>query len=498
MHLFKLRFYQRIALWLVTVFVVLLAIFFHSNNQIQHLISNEAKQKLHLRLAEQLAADNPTLQQGVFDYDSLKNLFHTLMILGPNFEFYFLDPTGKILSYSAEAGKIKRNEVDTEPLKNVIGKSVALPIFGDDPRNTNSRKVFSAAPVFHDEQLQGYLYVILGGEIYDSTIDTLRKSQSTQIIAVFVVSSLVFLLIVLLVLFRMLTKPLNSLVSEIEKVRNANFDAVLAEISPKQWRRDSRDEIQRLGCAFVDMLEHINVQFSQLQQIDSQRRILLTDLSHDLRTPLANLQGYIETLVINDANYTAQDRQYFLSICLKNANNLKHLIDQIFELAYLESGQVTLNHESFPLGDLVHDVVAKFALKAADKNLTLSVNPLHCNFHVFADIGKLERVLTNLIDNGIRHTPDGGVIEVNVSADNDKIRLDIRDSGIGISEKEIAFIFDARYQATNSAKDRHFHAGLGLAISQKLVALFGTDLKVESQLGKGTCFSFELLLVETS
>src|SRR5690606_15363707 len=137
----------------------------------------------------------------------------------------------------------------------------------------------------------------------------------------------------------------------------------------------SNNEIQQLGSAFLAMLTRIQQQFSQLQQIDNQRRTLLADLSHDLRTPLASLQGYIETLAINASNLSEQERQRFTEICLKNAQDLKRLIDQIFELVYLEGGQVTLNQESFPLGELLHDVVAKFALKTRAKQIQLQITP---------------------------------------------------------------------------------------------------------------------------
>ena len=107
-------------------------------------------------------------------------------------------------------------------------------------------------------------------------------------------------------------------------------------------------------------------------------------------------------------------------------------------------------------------------------------------------------MLTNLIANAIRHTPQKGKIDLAVAIHNDKLRVDIRDTGVGISDKEIAFIFDARYQASNTEKDTCSHAGLGLAICQKLMALLNSDLTVESKLGKGTCFSFELTLVNSN
>ena len=492
----KLCFYQRLALSLVVVFMLVVAVFFWTTGYFQYLTKAEAEQRLHLGLAEHLAGDNPLLKEGVYDYEALKNLFHTLMILGPNFEFYYLDPNGKILTYSAESGKVVREQVDISPIQELLTGSQPLPIFADDPRQNDVQKIFSAAPVYNQQELQGYLYVIIGGEIYDSILSGLEKSQSMREFALFAVSCLVFLLVALLVLFRYLTAPLKRLSEDMDKVREADFHRDRVHRKLGVWKEESHNEVQRLGVAFTEMLAHIDGQFSQLEQLDNQRRVLLADLSHDLRTPLANLQGYIETLALNADKLSEQDRKRFVDISLKNARNLKHLIDQIFELAYLEGGQVTLNQESFPLGELLLDIAAKFSLKAQDKDIELSVEPDQFDYHVFADIGKLERVLTNLLENAIRHTPENGKVILKVSQQGDKLRLDIKDTGIGISDKEIAFIFDARYQATNSEKDSCLHAGLGLAICKKLMALLNSDLTVESELGKGTCFSFELKLAE--
>jgi signal transduction histidine kinase len=496
----KLCFYQRLALSLVAVFMLVFGCFFWASGQLQVKTKQEAEQKLHLNLAQHLVADNPLLQEGVYDYDALKNLFHSLMILGPSFEFYYLDAEGNILTYSAQKDKVKRNKVALEPLVALINGGVSYPLLGDDPRDVNKQKIFSTAPVYNNNELQGYLYVIIGSEIYDSILASLQSSQSLREFTLFVVSGLIVLLVALLGLFRFFTAPLRRLSADMLTIQEADFRRDNIPRNLATWNQDSGNEVHQLGHAFTQMLAHIDMQLEQLQQIDSKRRILLADLSHDLRTPLANLQGYIETLAINADSLSTKDRNRFVDICLKNSNNLKHLVDQIFELAYIEGGQVTLNQEPFPLGDLLHDIAAKFALKAQDKNINISISPDQFDYQVFADIGKLERVLTNLLENAIRHTPENGKIAINVSAlrdlRQDKLRVDIRDSGVGISDKEIAFIFDVRYQASNTQKDNCVHAGLGLAISRKLMALLESDLLVESQLGQGTCFSFELKIAK--
>ncbi len=487
----NLSFYHRLTLALVFIFMLVLSGFFYASTHLQTLSKSEAEQRLHLGLAEHLAGDSPLLKEGVYDYEALKNLFHTLMVLGPNFEFYYLDPQGKILTYSADPGKVKRTAVQLDPIRNLIEGQQNLPIFGDDPRQFGQQKIFSASPVYNGDELQGYLYVIIGGEIYDSILEGLSSSNNLQQFALFTATGLLVLLLASALLFRVLTRPLSRLSEDMDKISDEHFRNP-EHLQLAEWRSDSGNEIHHLGSTFNAMLKHINEQFEALQHIDSQRRVLLADLSHDLRTPLANLQGYIETLVLKGETLSEADRKRFAEISLRNANNLNKLIDQIFELAYLEGGQVTLNREAFPLGELLHDVLAKFALKADQKHIQLNLSPSQFDYHVFADIGKLERVLTNLLENAIRHTPADGQINLLVSAGQDKLRVDIRDTGVGISEKEVAFIFDARYQATNTEQDSSLHAGLGLAICKKLMALLDSDLTVQSEVGKGTCFSFEL------
>ena len=170
----KICFYQRLAISLVAVFMLVMIACFYSTNELQKLTQQEAEQKLHLGLAEHLVQDNPLLKEGVYDYDALGNLFHTLMILGPNFEFYYLDPQGKILTYSAEPGKVKAKKIDIAPIKHLIGDGKSFPIEGDDPRQLGRHKIFSAAPVYNDNKLQGYLYVIIAVSYTHLTLPTKR------------------------------------------------------------------------------------------------------------------------------------------------------------------------------------------------------------------------------------------------------------------------------------------------------------------------------------
>ena len=492
MRMPTLCFYQRLAISLVAGFFLVSALLAVASSHLQTAIQREGEQRLHLELAGHLVQDNPLLKTGVYDYAALKNLFHTLMLLGPSFEFYFLGPQGEILAYSAKSEEVLREQVDLTPVIQLIDSSESLPLYGDDPKSEDNSKIFSAAPVLNDEQLQGYLYVIIGGSQYDSIIDSIQKSKGVQQFAMIVAAGMVFLLFALLLLFRLLTAPLKRLSDDMDVFRANGFDLAASEVALQPWRNDSRNEVQRLGFSFNEMLKHIDKQWQQIRDTDAQRRSLLADLSHDLRTPLANLQGYIETLAIRGPSLGPGEQKRFVDISLKNLHNLKRLIDQIFELAYLESGHVNIKQEAFLLSELVHDIAAKFAIKVKEKNINLRVSVNADNAYVCTDIEKLERVLTNLIDNAIRHTPENGSIELSVYNIGDRVGVSVIDSGIGIAKEELEHIFDARYQASNSERDACTHVGLGLAISQKLIALFNSKLEVESELGCGTSFSFTL------
>ncbi|MFD2165056.1 sensor histidine kinase [Thalassotalea euphylliae] len=484
--------YQRLAISVTFSFAILAYLFYWWSGSLAQHSQFQAEQKLHLNLAEHLAQDSPLLQDGVYDKPALKNLFHTLMVLGPAFEFYFLDPSGKILTYSAKPDKIKRQSVDLAPINRLIAQPESIPIFGDDPRNFDRKKIFSASPIYKGENLQGYLYVIIGGEIYDSIYATAKQDQRLMGHIAWIGGSFVLLLLLLLALFRGFTSPIRRLERDINAVRNANFDTEKVQLN--QWQASGHNEVHQLGRHFVAMAEQINQQIGQLKRNDKIRRELLAHLSHDLRTPLAAMKGYVEILSLKNEKLSVEERQQYISTVMRNVEQLKLLIDQIFELAHLEDGQVSVNNEAFPIGELLHDILAKFALKAQSKSITLNVQPEFCQQAVFTDIAKLERILTNLIENALRHTPENGKITILVEPLDDKLKVSVVDTGTGIHQKDLAYIFDARYRASNAKGEKNQHAGLGLAISKRLSQLLNSDLSVKSELGHGS--EFTLLLAQ--
>ena len=487
----NLSLYQKLAVSLVVIFCFICALVYSWSKQLELTSKHHGEQNLHLALAEHLVQDNPLIKEGVYDYAALENLFHTLMLLGPAFEFYFVDENGKILTYSAEPGKVKRTHINLAPLKKLINNPAAAPIYGDDPRNKAQQKIFSVAPVFNNDKLQGYLYVIIGGEAYDTSLNTIKNNDKLWLAALWLGAALAFLLIAMLILLRFFTNPIQRLARDVSNIEAANYSLTDTKLS--NYSTQKSNEVHSLGRNIQAMVTRIDEQFKALEQSDKQRKELLTHLSHDLRTPLASLQGFLEVLNQSGAQLSAQEQREYLHVSLNNCAQLKQLIEQIFELAHLENGEISIHKETFNLGELIYDCIAKFSLTAEKKGLNLTVEPAICDFPVVADIAKLERVLSNLIDNAIRHTPKGGSIAVNVKRiDEKQLFVQVSDTGVGIKHDELNAIFNPHYQASNSNNEVRQQGGLGLAICKGLLKLMDSEINVQSELGKGTMFSFNL------
>jgi signal transduction histidine kinase len=240
------------------------------------------------------------------------------------------------------------------------------------------------------------------------------------------------------------------------------------------------------------MAGRIQEQMEELRRSDALRRDLIANVSHDLRTPLATLQGYIETLLIKQGSLTDKEQRNYLEIAIKHCERLSKLVGELLELAKLDSDSITVNHEPFNLGELVQDVCQKFQLKAKEKQISMVTNIEENLPFVSADIGLIERVLENLVGNAIFYTPKGKSIRLVLTREKEKVSVKISDTGQGIPEKDLPHIFNRFYQLEKSRKGEVGHSGLGLAITKKILELHNSPIEVTSSLGSGTTFTFQL------
>jgi two-component system OmpR family sensor kinase len=464
---------------------------------------DEVTQRLHQSLAGSLVKESPLLQSGVVDADALEHVFHTLMVVNPTIEVYLLDPAGRVLRYSAPAGRVVLDRVSLEPVTQFLAPEPVIPILGDDPRHPAARKVFSAAPIDGADGREGFLYIVLQSELYASARAGGLRSALARLSAGGVIALLLFGLGTGLAIHLLVTRRLRGLSGALASYRRGDFrePPSLAEARP-----GSADEIDQLTTGFGEMAERIASQVRALRETDEHRRQLVANVSHDLRTPLATLEGYLDTLILKDGDLTEVERRHYLEIARKSGARLSQLVDELFELAKLEAATAPPNVETFCIEELAHDVLQKFQLRAATAQVVLGVEAEPDASFASAEIGLIERVFENLVDNALRHTPPGGRIRLSLTRNPSgdlarnpgNVHVGVEDTGQGIEPADLPHVFDRFYRAGDSRETASGEgepgggAGLGLAIAKRIVELHRGSLLATSEVGVGTVFSFDL------
>ena len=464
----------------------------------------EVTQRLSIGLAAHIAGNAELMKRDGLNPTAVHELFDQLMAVNPSVEVYLLDAQGRIVGQAAPPGHLKHDRVDLAPVKRLLG-GAALPILGDDPRGgqdvqdgpgaQGSRKVFSAAPLKVDGRDAGYVYVVLSSEDREALVANLGVDNVMRTTLWSMALVALLGLIAGLVAFRLITRPLRQLTGAVQRFERDGVAAIDPAAPALEQVARGDDEIATLGKAFQKMTTRIADQWRELTALDQQRRELFANISHDLRTPLTSLHGYLETLLMKEDTLDPADRRRYLEIAFGQSRKVGRLAQELFELARLESGLVKPDKESFALADLVQDVFQKFELAAEARRQRLVPQIAPGLPVVTADLGMIERVLTNLLDNAIRHTPEGGEIVVQLrtaeAAEDGAVagvQVEISDTGPGIP-KELQPVLFTR-PASSSSGGRS--GGLGLMIVRRILQLHGSEIRLLPQPGKGAVFAFQL------
>ena len=267
---------------------------------------------------------------------------------------------------------------------------------------------------------------------------------------------------------------------------------------PPELRREARwaDELGQLAATLDDMSQRMSAQLGRLQRIDDERREFIANISHDLRTPIASMRGYLDTLLIQDETLTSQQRLTYLGVAVEQCVRVSDLVQDLFEIAKLEAPNASITAEPCACGELIQDVAQKFEVKARAADIQLQTDIALNLPLVELDLRLMERVLSNLVDNALRHTPRGGRVSLSIARLEGRLRVEVSDTGEGIPEAEQARIFD-RYARGHQAR-AYAGAGLGLAIVRRVLELHGSAIHVRSRPGDGATFYFDLPLPDTA
>lgn len=240
-------------------------------------------------------------------------------------------------------------------------------------------------------------------------------------------------------------------------------------------------------------VQQLHAEHAQLESLERIRKDFVINVSHELRTPLASIQGYAETLM-DGAIHDPAHNMRFLGIIRHNAERLARLTADLLTLSRIELKRQDFHFDYFPLGELLTDAVETLRPIAEKKNITISVEPPASDLEVFCDSEAVSQVLSNLLDNAVKYTPEGGTIVVGGRAADSTAEVYVRDSGAGIPEEDLPRLFERFYRVDKARSRELGGTGLGLSIVKHLVAAHHGQVRVDSEIGRGSTFIFTLPL----
>ncbi len=484
----KIKFFKSLK-WKITALFLLLmfllsVIYLYISVTTAEKYFQETSQKLNIELAKHISDEAQCFIDGNVNQDVLKNIFHNVMVINPSIEVYLLDTTGTILTYFALDKKIKLKKIPLEPINSFIKEKGENFILGQDPRNKDREKAFSAAKVFEGEKFMGYIYVILGGEEYDNATELVFGSYILKLGLRSMIITLLAAIIISIISIRFIMRNLNKIITATQNFKNGDLNSRI--------KINSEDELGLLANSFNEMAEKIVQNIAEIKTMDNLRRDLVANVSHDLRTPLATIQGYIETIMIKSASISNEERNKHMKTILDSTERLKKLVEELFELSKLEAKEKVPKPEAFSIAELVQDIKQKNEVIASKKNINLTINFDEELPFVYADIGMMERIIQNLLDNAIKFTQENGKISIDLKKKTESVEIKITDSGRGIASSDLPNIFDRFNRKERIEKNTNKGLGLGLAIVKKMLEVHNLEISVESKLEKGTSFIFEI------
>ena len=247
----------------------------------------------------------------------------------------------------------------------------------------------------------------------------------------------------------------------------------------------SKNEIGQLADAFNNMAE-------ELQKLEGLRISFVANVSHELRTPLTSIQGFVQGILDGAINKEEQDT--YLNTVLDETKRLNLLISDLLELSKIESGKFPLNNRIFDINELIRRCLITFEQRIENKKLDVQVVMGDERLYANADPDRIAQVITNLIDNAVKFSKQGGTLVLRSQAHEDKIYVSVKDTGEGIPEKDLPFIFERFYKVDKSRGRKQQGTGIGLSIVKKIIDQHGQKIWVESKTGEGSVFTFSLKL----
>lgn len=334
----------------------------------------------------------------------------------------------------------------------------------------NTTMLTVAKPMIADGKVSGAVFVNLPiPEMHRIRSDVIRIFLLCVFFVVFV--ALVFIYI----MSNRLTKPIKELNLAAKSIAGGDF--------ARRVSVQAENEIGELG-------ENFNKMANSIEQLENMRRSFVANVSHELRTPMTTIIGFAEGIM--DGTIPPEKHKQYLSIVLDESKRLSRLVTDLLDLSKMEQGKFTLEIREFDLNEMIRLNIIKSEKRISEKDIQLTISFQAENQKVLADKDSIQRVLTNLIDNAIKFTPNGGFIDIRTGLANGKVFVAVQNSGAGIAKDELSHVFDRFYKTDKSRSQDKSGAGLGLFIVKNILQSHGENIWAESEPGEYTRFNFTL------
>ncbi len=344
------------------------------------------------------------------------------------------------------------------------------------PQEYVEASIFSAGPIVSEIKVQktGAMFLNIS---MDEIAVTARQMQTIVLVVVLLIALTGMLLAVLMT---------NNVLTPVQKIKTAAEGITKGDFS-QEVEYQSNDEIGQLVDSF-------NIMSRELKEVDTLQSDFIANISHDFRSPLTSIKGYVEAML--DGTIPADMHEKYLQIVLDEANRLTKMTNNVLDLTKMENGQIELNRTNFELNEMIIGLALTLEQRVTEKKIQMNFQFLQEKLYVYADYDLMQRVMYNLLDNALKFTDEGDSITVETSIVGKKAYIVVSDNGDGIDEEALPHVFERFNKGDKSRGKNKMGTGLGLAIVKQIMLNHKEDIKVYSKPGEGTKFAFTLPLAK--
>jgi len=387
-----------------------------------------------------------------------------------NMRITVIDTQGVVLADSEKEPALMENHSDRpeviEAVKDGFGQSTHF----SDTLKYNMKYV--AVSVGQDDKILGIVRFALPLSQVQLEIQLIYR-----VVLFGAIAAVVIALVVAYFVSRSIILPIRQMKETARRFAKGDFS--------RKIKVKSKDELGELARSLNTMADELQQKIENLKRMDRMRTDFVANVSHELKTPLTLIKGYIETLedkTIGDKEQTGK----FVSIIKEHSDRLGNIVDDLLSLSELELSKDCLEKTEFDLKELIDEISLGFGRALSEKKLTLNVDSQGDDFKIKADRDKIEQVFVNLIDNAIKYTKESGTIELSLRQQNRMVIITVQDDGIGILKEHLGRVFERFYRVDKARSRELGGTGLGLGIAKHIVLVHNGKIDIESEPGKGT------------